>query len=243
MRGPHLLLAFSWLTVLGPPGRAADYTAIDRTIKAEPKYDSKSPKYTLLVFGREAKLRVWLVLDGKTLHLDRNADGDLTGKDERFARADDCKDVEIADPDGKTRYVITGVGEYEAGELAKPRLMVSVSIKGPLSYSQYGDAGPADGPRTASVMHFHGPLTAGPVTVNWKVPPGLALAVGEKPTDLRAVVGTMSAEHGCWVVVRSHNGDKSAFPDGVHPAVDIEFPSKAPGGQAVKKRYTLHQFC
>ena len=31
-----------------------------------------------------AKVRVWVVLDGKTVYLDRNGDGDLTGKDERF---------------------------------------------------------------------------------------------------------------------------------------------------------------
>ena len=46
----------------------------------------------------------------------------------------------------------------------------------------------------------------------------LALAVGDKPTDLRAAIGAMSAEHGCWVVVRTHFGDKSAFPDGIRPA-------------------------
>src|ERR1700724_3146257 len=61
---------------------AADLTKIDRTIAKEPAYKSK-PKYCLLVFGPEAKSRVWLVLDGDVLYVDRNGNGDLTEKGER----------------------------------------------------------------------------------------------------------------------------------------------------------------
>ena len=43
-------------------GRGADLTKIDRTINKEPAYRGK-PKYCLLVFGTEAKFRVWLVRD------------------------------------------------------------------------------------------------------------------------------------------------------------------------------------
>jgi hypothetical protein len=53
----------------------------------------------------------------------------------------------------------------------------------------------------------------------------------------------MSAEFGCWVVVRSHVGNKSDFPEGVCPVVEVEFPPKGPGGPAVKKRYQLDKFC
>src|SRR5262249_50065817 len=55
----------------------ADLTKIDRTIAKEPAYKSR-PKYCLLVFGPEAKTRVWLVLDGDRLYVDRNGNGDLT---------------------------------------------------------------------------------------------------------------------------------------------------------------------
>jgi hypothetical protein len=57
---------------------AADLAKIERKIAKEPAYQGK-PKYCLLVFGPEAKTRVWLVQDGGTLYVDRNADGDLTG--------------------------------------------------------------------------------------------------------------------------------------------------------------------
>ena len=56
-----------------------DLAKIDRTIRKEPAYQTKSPRYCLLVFGPEAKTRVWLVLDGDLLYVDRDGDGDLTG--------------------------------------------------------------------------------------------------------------------------------------------------------------------
>src|SRR2546423_845878 len=75
---------------------AADLTKIDRSLKKEPAYQSKSPKYGLLVFGPKAETRIWLVLDvgdelaggdgSKTfLYVDRNGDGDLTGPGEKVA--------------------------------------------------------------------------------------------------------------------------------------------------------------
>src|SRR5262245_25829540 len=68
------------------PAWAADLTRIDRTIKKEPKY-AGTPRYCLLVFGREAKDRVWLVQDGNTLYVDRNGNGDLTEPDKKVAAA------------------------------------------------------------------------------------------------------------------------------------------------------------
>ena len=58
---------------------------IDRTIRKEPVYETKSPRYALLVFGPRAKDRVWLVHDGATLYIDRKADGDLTDPADKVA--------------------------------------------------------------------------------------------------------------------------------------------------------------
>ena len=75
-----ILLAAAWLAAgpadAGPP-------KIDRTPSKEPAYRSKAPKYGLLVFGPEGKDRVWLVLDGDTLYVDRNGNGDLTEAGEK----------------------------------------------------------------------------------------------------------------------------------------------------------------
>src|SRR6266566_2992050 len=64
--------------VLAPLAQAADLAKIERKIAKEPTYQTQTPKYCLLVFGLDAKTRVWLVQDGDTLYLDRNGNGDLT---------------------------------------------------------------------------------------------------------------------------------------------------------------------
>ena len=223
--------------------RAMDYSQVDRTIAKEPAYHSK-PKYALLLFGKEAKLRVWVVLDGQTLYLDRNADGVLTGKDERFARIEDCRNVEIHDPDQKTSYLISHVVQLiKDRESSRESLIVNIDIKGPLHYRQYCDVELKGRAGDAKIAHFDGPLRVGPRTVYWKVPANLALVTGDKPADLHGGAGTMDAEHGCWVVVVSHNGDKSAFPNGVFPIVDVQFPPKRPGDPPLKKQYRLDKFC
>lgn len=232
-----LLLAFG-VSVVHP----ADYGNIDRNLAKQPDYQSKIPRYALLLFGRETPLRVWLVLDGETVYLDRDADGDLTDADERFKNLEACQDVEIADPDDNTTYMITSIGQYREEEPPRTHLMVNLDIKGPISYRQYSDTPVHQDPRKAGLAHFHGPLRAGSITVNYKIPPKLALSLGEEPTDLRCLVGTMSAEHGCWVVIRSHNGDEYAFPEGVHPRAKIEFPRQN-GGPPIKKEYPLDEFC
>ncbi len=75
---------------------AADLSSIPRKIGKEPKYQSP-PKYCLLVFGSEAKTRVWLVQDGPVLYVDRNGNGDLTDAGERIeaAKSSDAGDGEF----------------------------------------------------------------------------------------------------------------------------------------------------
>jgi hypothetical protein len=74
----HRVCAFAFFVCCLPaPLWAADLETIDRQIGSEPEYRGQ-PKYCLVVFGPEAGTRVWLVLDGDTLYVDRNANGDLT---------------------------------------------------------------------------------------------------------------------------------------------------------------------
>jgi hypothetical protein len=250
----RLAATLACLVLAAAPAAAVDYDKVGRRLAKEPKYQTKTPRYVLLLFGPEARLGVWVVLDGETLYVDRDADGDLTGADERFATESDCKAVEIADPDGKTRYVIDRVQTDHSLYTPKmlrerqekglpPGLGVYVSIKGAVEYQQYCDVVEmkAD-PRAAALAHFHGPLTVQPMTIDFKLPAGAALRKGPDPTEFRAVVGTLSEKHGCWVVVRSCDGKKAAFPDGVRPVAEVEFPAAA-GEKPVKKTYTLGGYC
>lgn len=242
MRRP--LLALAVLAGVAAPASAVDYAKLDRALKKEPAYASKAPQYALLVFGPEAELRVWCVLDGEAVYLDRNADGDLTTAGERFDSDKDIKDVPLADPDGVTKYTIRHVQVRRDEEAKRTDLDVNVAVKSPaVEYRQYSDAVPTADAKSAPVSHFHGPLTAGPQTVSWKVPPGTRLKTGARPTDLRSMVGTMSAEFGCWVVVESLHGSKPAFPDGVRPVIDIEFAPETPGAPPVGRRYQLDKLC
>ncbi|MBI3407063.1 MAG: hypothetical protein HY040_01740 [Planctomycetes bacterium] len=117
MRLPHLtmalplLLAATAVTSAGEPTKI-DLTKIDRTIKKELAYQTKSPKYCLLVFGPEAKTRVWLVQDGDRLYVDRNGNGDLTEDGE-------C----IAAKKGDYTIPAEGVFEFEAGDIPDGNLV------------------------------------------------------------------------------------------------------------------------
>jgi RNA polymerase sigma factor (sigma-70 family) len=70
-------------------GAVSDIGKIDRRIAKEPRYESEAPWYCLLLLG-EAKTKVWMVLDGNKLYVDRNANGDLT---------DDGDPLTLPDPD------------------------------------------------------------------------------------------------------------------------------------------------
>src|SRR5438046_1991794 len=75
----RLFLAPLVLPLLGaaPAAKPVDFATIDRRIDKEPAYQAK-PLYGLALLGPEGKDRVWLVLDGEKLYVDRNANGDLT---------------------------------------------------------------------------------------------------------------------------------------------------------------------
>src|SRR5262249_20682043 len=108
------------------PAPAADLSKIDRSISKEPAYQTKSPKYCLLVFGMDANYRVWLVLDGDTLYVDRNGSGDLTepGKSTKVESANSdpasFSPIAIFGPDGKTEeklnFALYGWFDYRNGK-------------------------------------------------------------------------------------------------------------------------------
>src|SRR5262249_8163956 len=109
MTTTRLLTAASAALLFASPAFAADLTKVDRTIVREPAYQS-TPRYCLLVFGPEARTRVWLVQDGATLYVDRNGNGDLTEAGEKVA--------------AKTnRHTEDGEYNFEAGEIADGALV------------------------------------------------------------------------------------------------------------------------
>src|SRR6267142_6175544 len=128
MRGssqwPALLAMLLGASLAAADDPAPDLAKIERRIGKEPVYQTK-PGYLLLVFGPEAKHRVWLVRDGDTLYVDRHATGDLsqpecrvTGESDRYyERLFKARDLTL----GGKRYADLQVVVYSA-KSARPAL-------------------------------------------------------------------------------------------------------------------------
>jgi|GEM_PF-517185 len=100
---------------------AADTFPAPRTIEKEPIYQSKTPRYGRLVFGKEGKDQVWIVHDGDLLYVDRNGNGDLTEPGERIERQKPRKGFE--DTPGRSFEV----GELKLGGLTHKRFRVDAN--------------------------------------------------------------------------------------------------------------------
>ena len=185
---PFVILLSLALSLCGTASQAAPLAKVDRTIKKQPPYRGK-PKYCLLLFGPDAKSRVWLALDGDSLYVDRNGDGDLTGESKlvRLHKAYPIKNSLYAEQReflagdlqvGQRKYgslevthcvpnptfVPTAVDDKQSKELLDKHpgaiiVIVAVKIDGRVRQV----AAPAFGgtPEDAPVIHFGGPLTMG----------------------------------------------------------------------------------
>jgi hypothetical protein len=120
MRFPGSLSVPAALLVWAGATGAADLSTVDRTLTKEPAYQSR-PKYCLLVFGKEARHRVWLVLDGDTLYVDRNGDGDLTEPGKRVT----APALRPGDNPFCTRERSVDAGAVSVGGLTHTDLVVS----------------------------------------------------------------------------------------------------------------------
>jgi hypothetical protein len=130
--------------------RAVDLTRLERTVAKEPAYTSL-PRYCLLVFGPDAKTRVWLVLDGDVLYVDRNGNGDLTAQGKRVARLGALGDV--TEPGHGTKHTALTVTRWTDGGM-----VVSIMTEGKYR-QQSGRITFAARSQEAPVVHFNGPVS------------------------------------------------------------------------------------
>src|SRR5688572_803385 len=117
MKRTTRLWVAAFLAVSSSMLSAMDLSRIDRIIVAEPKYQSKAVNYCLLVFGREAKTRVWLAQDGDILYVDRNGNGDLTEPGEKVVAEQEKR--------GEREYNFK-VGDIRDGDLTHKSLQLAV---------------------------------------------------------------------------------------------------------------------
>jgi hypothetical protein len=156
-----MFMRFVWAGLLvlgvGLTGNAADLTAIQRTIAKEPAAYKGKPRYALLVFGKEAKTRVWLVRDDDSLYIDLNGNGDLTEPGERvFLQGNGFNVNKIVERDGTVHHNLRielhsdGTFEMTIGR-GERQQYVGIGLMDRPSW--------ADKAENAPIIHFNGPVS------------------------------------------------------------------------------------
>jgi hypothetical protein len=244
---------------------AADLHKIERTIAKEPAYKNK-PKYCLLVFGEQARTRVWLVQDGDVLYVDRNANGDLTEKDERVTLKPGIKNYRLFEAgdihDGPLTHTGLNVTHFRvsAEEVGNLREMARIVVHSgePWAWSMWLAAErPADDKRPLPkrinyVVNGDGrgyllfadrPADAPIIHFNGPWTLGLQdlkqhLTAGQK-SQLKIGVGTPGLGPGTFSFVSYPD----TIPADAYPVADITFPPKTKGDKPIRRKYTLTDRC
>jgi hypothetical protein len=264
MRTPPLLLIAGLLLAPAPAG-AADLGKIDRTIKKEPAYKGK-PRYCLVVFGPEARERVWLVLDGDTLYVDRNANGDLTDPGEKVARKNKEKEYRLFEAGDVRDGLLTHKGLVVTQTRATEDLVgnarefrriksaggepwvwnVRVAAERPAGDSRklprrigYVVNGDGQGWLVFAPRPQDAPVIHfnGPWTLDLQ-DVKQRLTAGHE-TMLQVGVGTRGLGPGTftWVLY------PDTIPADAYPKAEVTFPPRAPGESPIRRKYTLKQRC
>jgi hypothetical protein len=232
-----LLPVLALLALSAGPQPAADLSKIDRTIRKEPIYHSKTATFCLVVFGSQAKNRVWLARDGDFLYVDLNGNGDLTeeGKHLRL----------VSHPLG-FKAVLTPVMSAGDGAPRNTRLKVKFCGDEVEMYAlnervQYvaSDAGGlfhfAAAPALAPIVHFGGPLTLSPHAK-------YTLRRNREGVKFSVKVGTRGLGPGSFAACYENEVD-AKLPRGLVPVLDIAFPPRVAGAPRIKTSLRLSDRC
>jgi hypothetical protein len=263
----RILPALSFLALLPSGICAADLSKVDRAIAKEPAYKSK-PKYCLLVFGPEAKTKVWLVQDGDTLYVDRNGNGDLTEPAKKVAAEKQegaeegqftFKVGEIRDGARLHKGLVVGVMKIDhmadLDEQVKAFLAKNPKGRGYLvmvDMEMPGWKGTGVGGRVQQqafivdvngVLQFSDKPNDAPIIHfggPWQVRLfGAHQLIIGRETDVALGVGTPGIGPGSTTYV-SYEG---VIPEKVFPTLEVTYPPKKPGEAPVRERYELKKRC
>ncbi len=260
-----VVLASATIAAADPP--KADLAKIDRNIVKEPAYQGQ-PRYCLVVFGQEAKTRVWLVQDGNVLYVDRNGNGDLTEAGERVQtnggaeqpaeftafQAGDIRDGALT----HTKLAVNRLAASE-GYIGDTKEWARVKAANAKPYiwtvgvtaeraAMPGDGLPkavtyiANGDGLGFLVFGDRPQTAPVVHFNGPWTLGLQdikqQIVMGKPRMLQIGVGTQGIGPGTFSFVLY----PGLIPNDAYPVADITFPPKS-GGSPVQAKVVLKSRC
>lgn len=221
-----------------------DLSKIDRQIAKEPEYQSTSPGYCLLVFGLEARTRLWLVIDDSIVYFDRNGNGDLTEEGERISgsgygvnrlrfsigdvvEADGATThrnlVIIKDTDSRFKLrirtadgIYRSVGEEFEIPAVKPRLAAT--------------------PNDAPIIHPNGPITFARYGLVNFVP---RTASNDVEKWLRLIVGSAGVGPGTFTIVDACEDVGLGCDDGQKLEADLRFPARDPDAPPIVVKQKL----
>jgi RNA polymerase sigma factor (sigma-70 family) len=241
-----------------------DLTKIDRTIFRQPKYKS-TPYYALLAIGPEAKKRVWLVVDGDVVYMDRNGNGDLTEPNKRVSLdVEETKKIKV----GPGMY--TGMNSFDLGEVEGLKLRLDYWVRNrkfvPRSsfdkqiFKDHEEKGwefstlwriLPDGSKSAQiplcfcrrpedgqVCHLGGRLTFA-----LRDGKGQSFVRPAEETALNLMIGTPGLPARGWTERVFAPLGTNEVPANVHPLAHIEFPHKDAGQPPIKIEAALKKRC
>jgi hypothetical protein len=217
MRMIHFLAALLIAGGTALSALGADLSRIDRTIAKEPRYQHR-PKYCLLILGPKATKRIWLVVDGNTLYVDRNGNGDLTEKGQSavWPGAKILVAGRDTGPDGKAQHTLS-LRKFPASMRltvryeGKETWIVGDPDDGPLVF--------ADRPSDAPIIHVGGPLAIHLSYYGAADTWALRVRIGTPGRGTDAIAGLVVPQ--------------------VTPVVEIAFPARQPGGKPIVQKVLL----
>ena len=235
----------------------------------EPKYQSP-PRYALAVFGPQGGTRVWLVLDGHVLYVDRNGNGDLTEAGERLEPKNpsdgsnrfgnpglhthfDIFDFELTAPQGKgsTRFRLW---HWIRDEKFQPKTDFDRARhqewrehgwENATLWRKVGEKESAQNP----VLFSRSPEEAqvchfdGALTFGLKMGEQQRLKRGRAGSDLSLYIGTPGRPARKSTLRTFSPLLCEEVPAGAYPVVAIAFPGKGPGAKTVHLRVPLKERC
>ena len=211
------------------------FSSIDRTILREPEYEIK-PGYCLLVFGPKFETQVWLVADGETIYVDRNANGDLTDDGETLLPQSGSgsgnrhyEKTDLVPADGLQEHTQFTIGCYQTNE-KKIHHFIKVKVNGEIQ--QYAGWRPifSNSPESAKILQFGGKFAPQPLRKH-------QLSLTEDDQELHLSFFTKG--HG----LNSNTMlGYSAVPESTIPIAEIEWPS-ADSAVPIRTEVQLTQRC
>ncbi len=220
--------------------KALDLSLIKRAVSVEPTYESNSPKYCLLAFGTNAETRVWVVVDGSTVYIDRNGNGDLTDKSEQVrSQTDGTFHLgQITEIDGKTTHTDLTITVRKDSRFSMSVVTASQGRK-TVGVRRYPRPQLSDRAQAAPIIHLNGPISVAPYSAETVIPRDTS-GRSYRKTWLRLTVGSPGLGP-CTVAsydfrraiqcnrkVRNHQ-----------ILADIEFPNQSPKAGPISSRQTL----